>query len=153
MIVSDSFVKSVKARDMEFTTNAGEEEEATDYHTTWSLTIYTLSSVRHSSILFSIHFQKGLTLYFYMLTCLWVVYSFPYISLISALALEQLDTETKVLYVCMYVGMYVCPLVPTRRVFSTVSSFYFTVSFILGTLKCGYCKKKLEASHPQGLKG
>ena len=42
MIVSDSFVKSVKARDMEFTTNAGEEEEATDYHTTWSLTIYTL---------------------------------------------------------------------------------------------------------------
>ena len=35
MIVSDSFVKSVKARDMEFTTNAGEEEEeATDYHTT-----------------------------------------------------------------------------------------------------------------------
>ena len=101
MIVSDSFVKSVKARDMEFTTNAGEEEEATDYHTTWSLTIYTLSSVRHSSILFSIHFQKGLTLYFYMLTCLWVVYSFPYISLISALALEQLDTETKVLYVCM----------------------------------------------------
>ena len=149
MIVSDSFVKSVKARDMEFTSNAGEEEEATDYHTTWSLTIYTLSSVCHSSILFSIHFQKGLTLYFYMLTYLWVVYSFPYISLISALALEQLDTETKVLYV----SMYVCPLVPTRRVFSTVSSFYFTVSFILGTLMCGYCKKKLEASHPQGLNG
>ena len=56
-------------------------------------------------------------------------------------------------YVCMYVCMYLCPLVPTRRVFSTVSSFYFTVSFILGTLMCGYCKKKLEASHPQGLKG
>ena len=107
MIVSDSFVKSVKARDMEFTTNAG-EEEVTDYHTTWSLTIYTLSSVYHSSILFSIHFQKGLTLYFYMLTCLWVVYSFPYISPISALALERLDTETKVLYVCMYVCRYVC---------------------------------------------
>ena len=53
----------------------------------------------------------------------------------------------------MYVCMYVCPLVLTRRVFSTVSSFYFTVSFILGTLMCGYCKKKLEASHPQGLKG
>ena len=152
MIVSDSFVKSVKARDMEFTTNAG-EEEVTDYHTTWSLTIYTLSSVYHSSILFSIHFQKGLTLYFYTLTCLWVVYSFPYISPISALALERLDTETKVLYVCMYVGMYVCPLVLTRRIFSTVSSFYFTVSFILATLMCGYCKKKLEASHTQGLKG
>ena len=149
MIVSDSFVKSVKARDMEFTTNAGEEEEVTDYHTTWSLTIYTLSSVCHSSILFSIHFHKSLTLYFYVLTCSWVVHSFPYISLISALALEQLDTETKVLYVCMYV----CPLVLTRRIFSTVSSFYFTVSFILGTLMCGYCKKKLEASHTQGLKG
>ena len=105
MIVSDSFVKSVKARDMEFTTNAGEEEEVTDYHTTWSLTIYTLSSVCHSSILFSIHFHKSLTLYFYVLTCLWGVHSFPYISLISALALEQLDTETKVLYVCMYVCM------------------------------------------------
>ena len=104
MIVSDSFVKSVKARDMEFTTNAG-EEEVTDYHTTWSLTVYTLSSVCHSSILFSIHFHKGLTLYFYTLTCLWVVHSFPYISPISALALEQLDTETKVLYVCMYVCM------------------------------------------------
>ena len=65
------------------------------------------------------------------------------------MALERLDTEIKVLYVCMYVW----PLVLTRGVFSTVSSFYFTVSFILGTLMCGYCKKKLEASHPQGLKG